>query len=322
MIIAEISGNHGGSKAQALRLIDAAALAGADAVKFQCWSAGEMAIPGYIIQDGLWEGKDLAELYKEIYTPWYWFPELFEKAKSVGLVAFASVFDKDALTFLEALDCPMYKIASHELGDSILLANVARTKKPVLLSTGASDLDQVGEAVRVLTSNGCEKLTLLHCVSEYPTDLSKANLGRIDQLRDYWPDVGLSDHSKGWLVPAVATGIGATVIEKHLKVPGVDCQDDAFSLFPDDFASMVDAVKQARAMLTKVEATNKIPLLNRGLYFARDLPQGHIIELSDLVTRRPYNGCDPSLYLSIIGCKLKYPVSALESVNYHSFTKQ
>ena len=248
-IIAEIGASHAGSFENAIKLIDAAAEAGADAVKFQCFSADQMAIPGYTIKEGQWKGMDLLDLYHEIETPKEWFPVLFDYAKKKSLVAFSSVFHADDVDFMESLDCPMYKIASFEITDLELISRVALTGQNVIISTGCADREHIKAAAKLVPEN---QLTLLHCVSEYPANLDQVNLATMKALYKYAGNVGLSDHSHGSVSAIAATALGATMIEKHIKLDGIG-QDSSFALNFKAFSSLVRDVRDTSKALGKVK---------------------------------------------------------------------
>ncbi|MDN5787606.1 pseudaminic acid synthase, partial [Pseudorhodobacter sp.] len=245
-VIAEMSGNHNNDINRALKLIDAAAEAGADAVKLQTYTADTMTIDirtdeFYIDDGGLWHGRNLYELYQEANTPWDWHPELFAHAKKRGITCFSTPFDASAVDFLESLDAPAYKIASLELTDVDLVARVARTGKPVIISNGMGTMGEIDETVRVARANGCKDLILLKCTSAYPAKPKDANLATIKVLREAFDcQVGLSDHTMGTHVPIAAVTLGATVVEKHFTLRRADGGvDSAFSLEPEELAQLV-----------------------------------------------------------------------------------
>lgn len=245
-IVAEISSNHLGDLSRALTLIDAAADAGADAVKFQCWTADTMARdPQQEIAGGPWAGKTMGALYRECWTPWDWFVELRAKALERKLAWFSSVFDRDALAFLQSIDCPRYKISSFELTDLTLIRAAAGTGKPLVLSLGMASSR---ERVSAYNAAGGDKAspTMLHCISAYPASLEDMHLETIRMLQGFGLRVGLSDHSKGWVAPVCAAAMGAVMIEKHLTLLRADGGADAdFSMEPDEFGQMVAYVRMA-----------------------------------------------------------------------------
>lgn len=253
-IVAELSANHLGSLERALAIIEAAARAGAWGVKFQTFSPDQMAVAGTRLQTGPWAGRDMLELYCEAHTPREWHRALFGRARALGLVAFSSVFYQDDVDFLEGLDCPIYKIASFELTDTMLIEYVARTGKPMVISTGMASLPEITRAVSA--AEGCEELTLLKCTSAYPASAADANLlaGRALEGHFWYPTKwGLSDHTLGIGVAVAAATLGASMIEKHLTLARSDGGLDAgFSMEPHEFAQMVIECERAVAAVGKL----------------------------------------------------------------------
>lgn len=314
-IVAEISANHLGGLDRAIALIEAAKGAGADAVKLQCWAPGTMCIdPHYVIDAGPWKGQHLCALYDEAWTPWDWFPVLWQRAQNVGIEIFSSVFDVEALAFLESLNCPRYKIASFELVDLPLIAAVARTCKPIVLSTGMANEEQIFRAITAVDPNGYTKgqfggITVLKCTSSYPSLAAGANLATMRDM-DYLGNairVGVSDHSLGTTVPVVATALGATMIEKHLTLRRADGGPDAkFSSEPHEFKAMVDAVHEAAASIGEVRygpTDEELPQLQfrRSLWWVADLAEGQTILPEHLQTARPALGLEPRFLDQLIG---------------------
>jgi len=258
-IVAEISCSHMGNKAMAVRLIEVAAEAGADAVKLQLFSPADMAPDTgdyrFTLNAGPWKGRRLYDLYKEAATPLSWFPDLFAVAKEFGLTPFASVFSLDGVHYLEQLKCPAYKIASAEIGWTELLEVVRETGKPTLISTGMAEQYEIDEAAAVMTH---DNWMFMHCVSAYPTEIEHAALWKMETYSSN--DVGISDHSKGHMVPCMAVALGACVIEKHLMLEHTDTLDKAFALTPNEFDRMTRMVhKSWRAMqdFSGVEESSK-----------------------------------------------------------------
>jgi pseudaminic acid synthase len=258
-VIAELSANHGHALGQALELVEAAADAGADAVKLQTYTPQTMTLdldePMFRIGQGTqWEGRNLFDLYREAYTPWEWYPELARACRAHGLDLFSTPFDATAVDFLEEQHAPAYKIASFELVDLPLLARVAATGKPVIMSTGMATLAEVEESVGVLRAGGAKQIALLKCTSAYPADPTEMNLRSIPDMSDRFDvPVGLSDHSMGPVAPVTAVSLGASLIEKHLTMSrGVPGPDSSFSLEPDEFREMVEAVRTTQAALGQV----------------------------------------------------------------------
>jgi len=265
-IVAEMSANHLGDLARAHRIIDAAAGAGADAIKFQTFTPEQMVDPDKVIEAGPWAGWKAIDLYRKAHTPREWHVELFDHARNVGLTPFSSVFHPDDVDFLETLDCPIYKIASFELLDTLLIEHAARTKKPMIISTGMAGTDEVANATSAAFLAGCLDMTILQCTSAYPADASEANLCMLPQMRKWAMDslshhpsariklqVGLSDHTLGIGVAVAAVALGATVIEKHLTISRLHGGPDAeFSMEPDEFAQLVAECRRAAAAIGTV----------------------------------------------------------------------
>jgi len=322
-IVAELSANHLGGIERALRLIDAAKEAGADAVKFQTYRAAEMVGPtGYVIPDGPWAGRDLLSLYKEAETPRAWHQALFEYARSVGIEAFSTPFSRDDVDFLEEFDCPRYKIASFELVDLPLIRYAASKGKPLIMSTGMAEQLEISAAVVAAQVGGCNDITLLKCTSAYPAPASDANLATLISLRcaPGVVAVGLSDHTRGIAVAVSATVLGASMIEKHLTLRRSDGGPDAaFSLEPDEFASMVKACRESADAIGEVKygpAPTEMPQvgLRRSLYFSEDLEAGRMIRATSVRTARPALGLPPAMIDSVVGSVLKRSVRAGDPV--------
>jgi len=303
-IIAEMSGNHNQSLDRALALVDAAAAAGVDALKLQTYTADTITMDtGFTIdEDGqsLWEGKSLYQLYQEAYTPWEWHAELFARARQHGLLAFSSPFDETAVDFLEGLDVPAYKIASFENAHWPLLRKVAATGKPVIVSTGAATLAEIDEAVRVLRTAGCRELVLLKCTSTYPASPADTNLRTIPVLAEtFGCPIGLSDHTMGVGASVAAVALGACVIEKHFTLSRAEGGvDSAFSLEPQELASLVAETERAHQALGSVQlgiqpAEEKSRLYKRSIYVARPIAAGEAFTSDNLKIIRPGDGLWP-----------------------------
>lgn len=291
-IVAEVGAAHNGSFGRAIGLIDVAANAGADWVKFQCWS--EMAMPGHIITDGPWAGRDLADLYEEAKTPWDWFPDLFRHAKRRKIKAFASVFDIESVAYMESLKCPMYKIASAEIVDLPLIRHVAALRKPVIISTGMATEEEIDAAVNAAADS--DELTLLKCVSSYPAKAADANLETIPGM--HWETaVGLSDHTIGSVVACVATALGVSMIEKHIGLDRTGL-DGGFCTLPDDFKGFVRDVRDAAACLGEVRygplpSEASTLALRRSLWVVRDVKAGELVTAENVRSLRPDGGTAP-----------------------------
>jgi pseudaminic acid synthase len=315
-IIAEMSGNHNQSIDRALAIVDAAANAGADAIKLQTYTPDTMTIKGaYTIKDenSLWNGKELHDLYQQAYTPWEWHEQIFERARQKGMVAFSSPFDSTAVDFLEDLNVPLYKIASFENTDHPLLKKVAQTGKPVIMSTGVSTLADIFESVQVLKQNGCKQLVLLKCTSTYPATPQNTNLLTIPVLSEIFSDclIGLSDHTMGVGVSVASVALGATVIEKHFTLRRSDGGvDSTFSLEPEELKSLV--VESERAFLALGNANFNIldvernsQKFKRSIYVAEDIKAGEQFSPLNIKVIRPGDGLEPRFYENLLNLTSK-----------------
>jgi N-acetylneuraminate synthase len=311
-VIAEMSCNHGGSLDNAKKIIRMAKLAKASAIKTQCYEPQTITLelnkPDFIVQEGLWKGRTLWELYKKAHTPFDWHPDLYRVAKDSGITIFSSVFDMSAIDHLEKLNCPAYKIASMELVDIPLIEYAASTGKPMIISTGMGNDQEIKDADQA--SGG--KAAFLHCMSEYPGTIETSNLGGIRHLQRLLPRsvVGLSDHSEGSLAPIAAVAVGACIIEKHFgHLPDVVSEDDEFSMGPRDFAHMVNQVRQTYAAMqpTKMDS-NPTRQVRRSLYAIQDIKKGEKFSLENIGSIRPGYGLPCKLLPSLIGRKagMKY----------------
>jgi len=319
-IIAELSANHNGSLDAALELVRLAKQSGADAVKIQTYTADTLTLDCdnkyFRIKGGtLWDGTTLHALYEQAYTPWEWHNAIFAEARQVGLECFSTPFDETAVDFLEQFDPPFHKIASFELNHHPLLAKVAATGRPVILSTGMATLQDIEESVSVLRENGCMDLTLLKCTSSYPAPAAEANLARIpDMISRFGTRVGLSDHTMGHVVPVVSVALGATVIEKHFcRSRSEHGPDSAFSMEPLEFAEMVRAVRIAEAAVgtatyDRTAAEQKSIVFRRSIFVAKDMKAGDVIDEINVRVVRPGHGWEPKHYRSIIGRKVSVDV--------------
>lgn len=307
-IVAEISGNHVGSLDNAVRLIRAAKRAGADAVKLQAYTADTMTIDckkvDFIAQSGLWKGRTLYELYSKAGTPFEWFDTLFKVAKDEDITIFSSVFNFGSVDMLERLGCPAYKIASFEIVDIPLIRYAAQTGKPLIISTGLASDGEIGEANEAAGG----RAAFLHCTSEYPGTVEHANLKRIMQLNmmfGFNNPVGISDHTVGPIVPIAATVMGATIIEKHLKLANVMSEDSEFSLEPLAFKTMVHNVAITWEALKEREINRDGRQFRRSLYCIKDIKRGDTYSLENIRSIRPGYGLPPRMLSGLIGKKAK-----------------
>jgi len=314
--IAEISANHLGNLERAKKLVRAAIDSGATAVKFQTYTAATMTLDldtdsfKISAEHPLWGGRKLYELYDEAHTPWAWHSELFEICRKADVIPFSSPFDTTAVDFLETLNVEMYKIASMETGDLPLIRRVAETGKPLIVSTGATEWQEIEDLVRVVEETGNKDLTLLVCTSSYPSDPTDAHLRRIETLRNrFGVKVGLSDHTLGIGVSIAAIALGATAIEKHLTLRRTDGgADGAFSMEPEEFAMLVKEGNAAASALgnsewSMQESEKESRRLRRSLYIVMDVLPGEVITHDNLRAIRPGGGCEPKLLNTMIGKK-------------------
>ncbi len=311
-IIAEISGNHNGDLDRAKALIGVAADAGADCVKLQTYTAASMTLDSdkddFRISGGLWDGRTLWDLYEEAHTPLAWHAPLFDHAKSLGISCISTPFDEAAVDFLEDLACPFYKIASFELLDLPLIGKVARTGKPMIISTGLASITEIEQAVAHAEANGAHEIYLLHCVSGYPTPVEDINISAIKTLQDKFGNhIGLSDHSLGTLAAIMATAMGARVIEKHITLARADGGPDAaFSLEPHELKELVVQCRQAARALgdgsvscSSTEAANL--KFRRSIYASRDIRAGETFTRNNIKRIRPGFGLAPRYFETLIG---------------------
>jgi len=320
-VIAELSGNHKGSLRRALELVDAAADAGADAVKLQTYTADTMTmdVDGDAFRvtdaDSLWAGSRLYDLYAEAATPWKWHGEIFKHARHRGLVAFSTPFDETAVELLQDLNVPCYKIASFEITHLPLIRRVAKTGRPLIMSTGMARLGEIDAAVCAARDEGCEEIILMKCTSAYPAPAGEANLKTLPALAEaFGCPAGLSDHTLGIGVSLAAVALGAVAIEKHLTIDQADGGvDSAFSMTPDELGDLVIESRRAWEALGSVhfattEADHASLKYRRSLYISRDLPAGHVLSEQDIKVVRPGYGLDPDLHDLVVGRALSRSV--------------
>jgi pseudaminic acid synthase len=312
-VIAEMSANHGQQFDQAVAIVQAAKAAGADAIKLQTYTPDTLTIDCdndhfRVGQGTIWAGQNLYRLYGEAYTPWEWQPKLQQVAHDLGLDCFSTPFDATAVDFLEAMGVPAHKIASFELVDIALIQRIARTGKPIIMSTGMATLDEIKEAVTSLRAAGCTQLALLKCTSAYPSPPEDMNLRTIPHLAEaFGVPVGLSDHTLGIAVPVAAVALGACIIEKHFTLsratPG---PDSAFSLEPPEFKAMVEAVRSVEKALGRVsyEVTDKEKasrVFRRSLFVVEDVQAGELLTEKNVRSIRPGHGLAPKYLPTILG---------------------
>jgi pseudaminic acid synthase len=316
--IAEVSANHLGSLNRAKEIIYAAANAGASAIKFQTYTADTMTLdidsPNFRVSNEheLWGGENLYNLYRKAFTPWEWHRELFELCRELGVKPFSSPFDPSAVEFLESLNVPMYKIASLETGDLELIRMVANTGKPLIISTGATEWNEIEDVVNTVEKTGNKDLTLLVCTSSYPSMPVDAHLNRLSTLRDnFGVKVGVSDHTLGIGVSIAAIALGATVIEKHFTIRRSDGGfDGAFSMEPSEFELLVREGNSAFQSLGNSEwsmqnVERESRRLRRSLYIVKNVVSGEIVSRENVKAIRPSGGCPPKIIENLLGKKFK-----------------
>lgn len=325
-IIAELSANHNGSLENAIETIRAAKRAGADCIKLQTYTADTITIDSnkddFLIKGTIWEGKNLYKLYQEAYTPWEWHAEIFKIAKEEGLICFSSPFDNSAVDFLESLDAPAYKIASFEITDIPLIEYVASKGKPIIISTGIAEEQDIELALDACRRMGNNDIALLKCTSSYPAPIEEANMCMVKDLAERYNVIsGLSDHTMGSIVPIVATAFGARIIEKHFIIDrSIGGPDASFSMNEEEFTAMVKAVREAEKAigvvdyaLTEKQAKGKD--FSRSLYFVEDMKEGDIITKKNVRSIRPGFGMHPKYYKDILGKKVTSDLKKGERVN-------
>lgn len=315
-IVAEMSANHNQSLERALKIVEAAASCGVDAIKLQTYTPDSMTLnirnqKGFFIEDenSLWYGKTSYEIYQEAATPYEWHKPIFDKCNELGIVGFSTPFDLDGVYFLESLNVQMYKIASAEIVDIPLLKKTAQTKKPIIMSTGMASLDEINEAVETLKNNGCNDLTILKCTTSYPAEVEDSNLLTIPDLQKRFPDckVGISDHTLGIGASIASVALGASLIEKHFTLSRADGGlDSAFSLEPTEMKQLVEECQNAQKALGKVSyeltENEKINVdFRRSLYIVKDINKGEKFTSENIRSIRPGYGLHTRYYEEILG---------------------
>lgn len=322
-IIAEMSGNHNHSLERALAIVDAAADSGVDALKLQTYTADTMTIDKsdgeFFISDpdSLWKGESLYSLYQKAYTPWEWHKSIFDRCRARGIIGFSTPFDFTAVDFLEELNCPVYKIASFENIDLLLIKRVAQTGKPMIVSTGMASVGELQELVDTARNNGCKDLTLLKCTSSYPAAPEGTNLRTIPHMRELFKcNVGLSDHTLGIGAAVAGMALGARVVEKHFILCRADGGvDAAFSMEPAEMAQFVRECNTAVQALGTVsydlqEQEKKSLIFRRSLYFVKDIKAGDVITADNMRSIRPGLGLKPRYYEKLLGRTVKRDIAA------------
>jgi pseudaminic acid synthase len=326
-VVAELSGNHNGDLGRALKLMDAAAAAGADAVKLQTYTADTLTIkhdgPDFGIKGGLWGGRTLYDLYEEAHTPWDWHPALFGRGRELGIEVFSSPFDETAIDFLEDLGAPAHKIASFEMTDHALIRRAAATGKPLVVSTGMANAREIAESVEVIRRAGCKQVILLHCVSSYPTEPKDINLRTMPELaRRFGTVPGLSDHTHGTAVSVASIALGSCFIEKHFTLRRADGgPDSAFSLEPEEFKELTQACRTAWEALGRVHfdlkgAERGNTVFRRSLYVVADVPAGAALTAGNVRSIRPGYGLAPKHLPDVIGRKVARALKRGEALSW------
>jgi pseudaminic acid synthase len=313
-IIAELSANHNGSLETALETVRAAKRAGADAIKLQTYTADTITLKStkedFKIEGTIWDGKYLHDLYQEAYTPWEWHKQIFDEAQKEGLVCFSSPFDFIAVDFLETLNVPAYKIASFEITDIPLIQYTASKGKPIIISTGIAEYDDIALAVKTCREAGNNQIALLKCTSSYPAPIEEANMRMVQKLADDFNVIsGLSDHTMGAIVPIVSVCFGARIIEKHFILDrSIGGPDASFSMNESEFKEMVIAVRQAESAigiesyeLTEKQKAGKV--FSRSLYISKDLKKGDALDETSIRSVRPGLSLHPKYYHELLGKK-------------------
>ena len=320
-VIAEMSANHNGNIETAFRIIEEAKKAGADAIKMQTYTADTLTLncdlPDFQISDGLWAGRTLYELYEWAHTPWDWHKPLFDRAQELGITIFSSPFDITAIDLLEDLNAPAYKIASFEAVDLPLIKYAASTGKPMIISTGMADAEEIAEAIEAAREGGCKELALLHCVSGYPAPAEDYHLRTIpDIIERFGLVTGLSDHTLDNITAITSVALGASIIEKHFTLDrNGGGPDDSFSLEPAELAALCQGAKTAWSALGQVDYGRKSSeqgnvKFRRSLYFVKDLKAGDVITEDSIRSVRPGFGLAPKYLNKVIGARVNRNVPA------------
>ena len=318
-VIAELSANHNGSLQKALDTITEAKVCGADAIKLQTYTADTMTIDcdaeEFCIRGGLWDGYKLFDLYKEAQTPYEWHKTMFDHARKIGITCFSTPFDESAVDLLEDLNVPAYKVASFEATDLPLIKYIASTKKPMIMSTGMANFEEIEEMVTTARDAGCNELMLLHCISSYPAPVDQSNLMTIpDMQKRLGVQIGLSDHTISNVASIVATALGATLIEKHFIIDRNDKGPDSeFSIEPEELEALCKETKDAWLSLgtagyERKPAEEANVKFRRSIYFVKDMKAGDVITQQHIRRIRPGFGLSPKFESQLIGKKVKMDI--------------
>ena len=328
-VIAELSANHNGKFDKAMKILEEAKIAGAEAVKLQTYTADTITLNSnsedFQIHGGLWDGMTLYQLYKEAHMPWDWHKPLFERAAELGITIFSSPFDNTAVDLLEDLNAPAYKIASFEAVDLPLIRYVASTGKPMIISTGIADAEEIADAIHAARDGGCKEIAILHCVSGYPAPAQDYNLRTItDMMQRFGVVTGLSDHTLGNATAIAGVAMGASIIEKHFTLDRRGGgPDDSFSIEPAELAALCRDSKVAWDSLGSVDYGYKSSeagniKFRRSLYFVKDLKDGERVTEDVVRSIRPGFGLPPSAIKQVLGKKVKGEIAAGTPVTLHN----
>jgi len=328
-IIAEMSGNHNQEIKRAYKIIDAAAYAGADAIKLQTYTPDTITINCdkkyfQVKVNKAWKGQTLYNLYKKVYTPWEWQPKLKKYAEKKGLVCFSTPFDNTAVDFLEKMKVSLYKVASFEVIDIPLLKKISKIRKPVIMSRGMASLDEIKLAIKTLKNNGCPAVAILHCVSSYPAKAEEMNLATIPDLaKKLKTIVGLSDHNLNSAITIASVALGAKIIEKHLTLARADGgADAAFSLEPDEFKIMVEGVRQVEIAIGKpsygagIKESGNV-IFRKSLFVVGNIKKGEKFTEKNVKSIRPGHGLEPKYYDKILGKTAKMDIEKGTSLSWN-----
>jgi len=332
-VIAEMSANHNGDITNAYKIIDMAKSSGADALKMQTYTADTITIdsdlPDFQLTEGLWAGRTLYQLYQEAYTPWDWHKPLFDYARKIGITMFSSPFDSTAVDLLEDLNTPAYKIASFEAIDLPLIEYVANTGKPMIISTGMADAEEIQEAIDAARDGGCKELAILHCVSGYPAPSEDYNLRTLlDMQQRFGVVTGLSDHTLDNTTAITSVALGASIIEKHVTLNrNGGGPDDSFSLEPAELAELCSGTKTAWQALGEINYGRKSSELanvkfRRSLYFVKDMKAGDEITQDAVRSIRPGYGLAPKFWERLLGEKINEDVKCGQAVKWDMLCKE
>ena len=319
LLITEISGNHNGSKSRFLRLIKSAILNGADLIKIQTYEPKDITLRSntnsFKIKKGIWKNKTLWELYKKAHTPFSWHKEAFDLAKKYKVKIFSSPFSIRAVDFLEEFKCPIYKIASFEITDYKLINYIASKKKPIILSSGMSEISEIKKAINIINKYHND-ISILHCVSDYPTKISDSNLEKITSLKKNFPDnaIGLSDHTVGISTSIMAINFGVTYIEKHFTLDNIKTTDSKFSILPNQLKELSEAINYLYTKKHKRKIHKKNLFLRRSIFSAKKIKKNEKINFFNINTLRPKVGICASKYFKILKKTAKKDIEANQPI--------